>query len=100
VVLAGEVKEAVEDEDSYFVAQGVAVGGGLADGGFERDGEVAGVFGGEVCWRGEAEDVGGFVFVSEALVELAEGRVVREEDIDYAAEADGQAGAVEEARQA
>jgi hypothetical protein len=47
VVLAGEVEEAVEEEDANFVAQGVAVGGGLAGGGFERDGEVAGVFSGE-----------------------------------------------------
>ena len=54
VVFAGEVEEAVEDEDFDFVGERVAVGGGLAGGGFERDGEVAGVFVGELRWRGEA----------------------------------------------
>jgi hypothetical protein len=54
VVFAGEVEEAVEDENFDFVGQGVAVGGGLAGGGFERDGEVAGVFGREGGGRGEA----------------------------------------------
>jgi hypothetical protein len=47
VVLAGEVEEAVEEEDANFVAQGVAVGGGLTGCGFERDGEIARVFDGE-----------------------------------------------------
>ncbi len=44
----------MEDEDFDLVGEGVAVGGGLAGGGFERDGEVAGVFGGEGGGRGEA----------------------------------------------
>jgi hypothetical protein len=100
VVLAGEVEEAVEEEDANFVAQGVAVGGGLAGSSFERDGEVTGVFDGEGRRRGEAEDVGGFVFATEALVELAQGRVAGKENIDCATEADGEASTVEELCQA
>jgi len=42
--------------------------GALAGGGFERDGQVAGVFAGEVRWRGEAEDVGGFVLLRKFLL--------------------------------
>ena len=33
----------MEEEDAELVAEGVAEGGGLAGGGVERDGEVAGV---------------------------------------------------------
>ena len=77
----------------------MAVGGGLTGGGFERDGEVARVFFCEFRGCGKAEDVGGFVFAAEGLVELAEGGVAGEEDVDFAAEADGEAGAVEEARE-
>ena len=100
VIEAGEVEEAVEEEDSYFVAQRVAVGGGLAGGGFEGDGEVPGVGVGYFVGRGEAEDVGGLVFAAERFVETTEGGVVGEQDLDLASEADGEAGAVKEARQA
>ena len=41
VIEAGEVEETVEEEDSYLVAQGVTIGGGLASGGFKGDGKVA-----------------------------------------------------------
>ena len=78
----------------------MAVGGGLAGGGVERDGEVAGVLGAKFCGRGEAEDVGGFVLAAEALLRLAEVGVVGEQDVDCASHADGETGAVEEARQA
>jgi hypothetical protein len=54
VVFAGEVEEAVEEEDFCFLGKGVAIGFGLARGGFERDGEVACVLGGEGRGRGEA----------------------------------------------
>jgi hypothetical protein len=100
VVLAGEMEEAVEEKDFYFIAEGVAVGGGLAGGGVERDGEVAGVLGGECGWCGEAEDVSGFVFAAEVLVEVAEGWVVGEQDVDCSFDADGGSGAVEEAHEA
>jgi hypothetical protein len=98
VIFAGEVEEAVEDEDFDLVGERVAVGGGLPGGGFERDGEVAGVLGGEGGGRGKAEDVGRFIFAAESFVEVAEGRVVGEEDVDLAWEADCGAGAVEESR--
>ncbi len=100
VIFAGEVEEAVEEQDADFVAQGVAVGGGLAGGGVKRDGEVAGVPFGEFGGRGEAEDVGGFVLAAKALVELAESGIIGEEDVDFAFEANCGAGAVEEAREA
>jgi len=100
VIFTGEVQETMQQEDTNLVAQGVAVGCGLAGGGFERDGEIAGVF---ACyfWRcGEAEDIGGFIFAAEALVELAEGGVTCEEDVDCSAETDSKTGAIEETRQA
>ena len=99
VVFASEMEEAVEDEDFDFVLRRVGEGFGLAGGGFDGDGEVARVFLCEGCGRGEAEDVGGFVLSTEALVELAEGSAGGEEDVDCSAKADGGAGAVEEARQ-
>jgi hypothetical protein len=97
VVFTGEVEETVEDEDFYFVAESVAVGVGLTRGSIKGDGEIAHVF---FCKGGggrEAEDVGGFVFAAEGFVEVAKGLVVGEEDVDFAAEADGEASAVEEA---
>jgi hypothetical protein len=100
VVLAGEVEESVEEEDFYLVVESVAVGGGLAGGGIKRDGKVAGVLAGECGGRGEAEDVSGFVLAAEVLVKLAEGGVVGEQDVDCAFDADGGAGAVEEAHEA
>jgi hypothetical protein len=99
VVFAGEVEEAVEDEDFYFVLRGVGKGFSLAGGGVERDGEVAGVFACEGLRRGEAKDVGWFVFAAEAAVELTDGLVGGEEDVDCSAKTDGGAGAVEEARE-
>jgi hypothetical protein len=99
VVEAGEVKQAVEEEDADLVAEGVAEGVGLADGGVEGDGEVAGVVRGELGRGGEAEDVGGLVFAAERFVETTECGVVGEQDLDLASEADGKAGAVKEARQ-
>ena len=100
MIEAGEVEEAVEEEDSYFVAQGVAVGGGLTGGCFKGDGEVSGVGVGDLVGSGEAEDVGGLVFAAKRFVETTEGGVVGEQDLDLASEADGKAGAVKEARQA
>jgi hypothetical protein len=100
VVEAGEVKQAVEEEDADLVAEGVAEGVGLADGGVEGDGEVAGVVRGELGRGGEAEDVGGLVFAAEGAVEAAELGVGGEEDFDLAGEADGGAGTVEEAGEA
>ena len=65
----------MEDEDLCLFGEGVVVGFGLAGGRFERDGEVSGVFGGEGGGRGEAQDVGGFVFAAEGFVEMAQGVV-------------------------
>jgi hypothetical protein len=100
VVKAGEVEETVEEEDSYLVAQGVAVGYGLAGGGLERDGEVAGVVVRDFSGGWETEDVGGFVFAAKRSVEASEGGVVGEQDFDFAGESDGRASTVEEAGQA
>ena len=100
VIETGEVEEAVEEEDSYFIAQRVAVGDGLTGGGFEGDGEVSGVGVGYFVGRGEAEDVGRLVFAAERFVETTEGGVIGKQDLNLASEADGKAGAVKEARQA
>jgi hypothetical protein len=70
----------VEEEDSYFIAQGVAVGFGLAGCGFERDGEVSGVEAGDLWRRGKAEDVGGLVFAAKVFIETAKGAVSGEQD--------------------
>ena len=88
----------MQQEDFDLVGERVAVSGGLTGGGFERDGEIAGVFGREGRGRGEAEDVGGFVLAAEGFVEVAEGLVVGEEDVDLAAEAEDGADAIDEAR--
>jgi len=87
----------VEEEDFELGLQGVVVLGGLAGGGLERDGEVAGV-GGLLAGR-EAEDVGGLVLVAELLVEALDVCVGGEEDFDLAGQADEGAGAVEETRE-
>ena len=100
VVLAGEMEETVEEENFYFVAEGVAVGGGLARGSVERDGQVACVLFRELLGRGEAEDVGGLIFAAEGFIELADGGVGGEKNVDLAAETYGETGAIEEARQA
>jgi hypothetical protein len=99
MVFAGEVEEAMEEEDFDLLGKGVAVSGGLAGGGFQRDSEIAGVFGRECGRRGKAEDVRGFVLSAEGLVKVAEGRVIGEQDINCASHANCDAGAVEESRQ-
>ena len=65
-------------------AQGVAVLGCLAGGGVERDGQIAGVGGGKLRWCGEAENIGGLVFVAKVSVEAFEFCVGGEEDFDFA----------------
>lgn len=100
VVFAGEMEEAVEEEDFYFVGEGVAVRGCLAGGGVERDGEVTCVFFGELVRRREAEDVGGFIFAAKGFIELAEGGVGGEKNVYLTSETYGETGAIEEARQA
>ena len=103
MIEAGEVEETVKEEDLYLFAKGVAVGGGLAGGGFERDSEVSGVGVSGLTRKGrrsgKAEDIGGFVFAAEGAIEAAEGGVVGEQNFDFAAEANGGARTVEEARQ-
>jgi len=89
VVVAGEVEQAVEDEDLQFAGEGVALIGGLAAGGFNADGEVAGQLFCANAFGGERENVGGFVFAAELAVEFADGGIGGEEDGDFAAEADG-----------
>ena len=97
MVFSGEVQEAVEDEDADFLAEGVAVGGGLAGGGVEGDGEVAGVMLRDLWGGGEAEDVGGLVLAAKVFVEAAEFGVGGEEELDFTGKGEERAGAVEEA---
>ena len=78
VVEAGEVEETVKEEDAELGGEGVAVLGGLAGGGVEGDGEVAGVRGGNLGCCREAEDVGGSVFARKVrLRRLSSASVVR-----------------------
>ena len=100
VVKTREVKEAVEEKDSYFVAEGVAVSAGLSGSGFEGDGEIACVGVGDFGGRRKAEDIGGFIFAAKRFVEAAESGVICEQDLYFAAETNCSARAVEEARQA
>ena len=100
VVEAGEVEQAVEEQDADLDVEGVAEGGGLAGGSVERDGKVAGMDCELSRGRGEAEDVGGFVLAAVGAVEALERGVAGEEDVDLAGKAYGGAGAGEEAREA
>jgi hypothetical protein len=94
------VQEAVEEEDFDLGGEGVAELQGLVGGDIERDGEVAGErrLAGEVEGR-EGEDVGGRVFAAEAAIELLHGGAGGEQDGDFAEEADGGAGCLDEARE-
>jgi hypothetical protein len=99
VVQAGEVKQAVEDEDAELFFERVAILRGLTGGGFERDGEVAGMVLGDLGGSREAEDVGGLVLAAEGAVEALQFGVGGDEDFDLAGEIDELAGAVEKARE-
>jgi len=55
---------------------------------------------GEVRWRGKLRTSVGLSLLRKFLLSLAEGGVVSEQDVDCAAEADCETGAVEEAREA
>ena len=83
------MKEAVEKEDSYFVAEGMAIGPSLPSSDFEGDGEISRVGVGYFGGRGEAEDVSGFIFAAKRFVEAAEGGVIGEKDFDFAAKTNG-----------
>jgi len=104
VVFTGQVKQTVEEEDFNFDMEGMGEMGGLAGGGVERDGEVAGVLFFERAARegvgGKAEDVGGLILSTEGAIEALEFGVGGKENVNMAGERDGGAGTVEEARQA
>jgi len=89
VVVAGEVKQAVQDEDLDLGGERVAVVAGLEAGGVDADGEVAGYFAAGDFGGREGEDVRGLVLAAEVAVERADCGVGGEEDADYALEADG-----------
>ena len=101
VVEACEVEEAVEEEDAEFGLKRVTEAGGLSSGGFEGDGEVAGVLvgGGKAGLGrgGEAENVGGHVFSAIGAIETLQLGIGGEQDVHGADKTDGGAGAVEEA---
>jgi hypothetical protein len=100
MVFAGEVEEAVEQEDFYLGGKSIIKKCGLAGGGVEGDGEVACVLLGDLGRSGEAEDVSGLVFPAVGAVEALKLGVRGEKDVDLTREADGDAGTVEEAREA
>ena len=77
----------------------MTVEGSLASCGFEGDCKVSGVGVCDLDGRREAEHVGGLVFAAEGFVEATEGRVVGQQNLNVAGQADGEAGAVEKARQ-
>jgi len=90
VVFTGQVKQTVEEEDFNFDLEGMGEVGGLAGGGVERDGEVAGVLFFERAARegvgGKAEDVGGLIFPTKGAVEALEFGVGGKENVNMAGE--------------
>ena len=89
MVIAGEMEEAVEDEDFDFGGERVALLDGLAERGRNGDGQVAGDFFGAdaIGWKGE--HIGGFVLVAKLEIEAANGWVGGEQNGDLAPETDG-----------
>ncbi len=99
VIVAGEVEQAVQDEDLDFGGERVALFRCLAARGGDADGQVAGnffLFLDEGV-GGKGEDVGRLVFATEAAVEAADGLVGGEQDGDLAAQTDGGLGICEKA---
>jgi hypothetical protein len=91
VVVAGQVKQAMEHQNFDFDCNGVALLGGLAEGRGHADGEVARDFLLPLDQRfgGEREDVGGLVEAAELAVQASDGFVRCEEDGDVAMESNG-----------
>ena len=99
VVVAGEMKQAVQDEDFDFRRERVALIDGLLARSGNGDSQVAsdffcgyflhGAFSGKRAFSRKREHVGGFILVAELAVEFTEVRVGGEQDGDLAAEADG-----------
>lgn len=101
MVVAGEVEEAVENENFEFGDEGMILFGGLTVRDGKTDGEIAGDFVFEL-WVSECRErknVGGFVVAAEAAIECALIGIGGEEDVDFAAEADDGLGLGEEASQ-
>ena len=91
VVVSGQMEQAVEDEDFDFYGERMALFRGLALGGGDTDGEIAGNFlgAGCTCVGREREHVRGLVFAAKAAVETADCGVGGEQDGDLSAEPDG-----------
>ena len=93
MVVAGEVEQAVEDEDFDFRRERVALLDGLAERRGHTDGQVAcNFFGGRTAnWtlRGEGKHVSGLVLAPEAGIEFADGGIGGEQHGDIAIEPDG-----------
>lgn len=100
MVKAREMQQTVKQEYPNFIAQRVTVSSSLTIRSLERDGKIASVILGDFVGSKKAEDVGGLVLATEGLVQTAQGWIVSQQNVYIALEADGSAGAVEEARQA
>jgi hypothetical protein len=102
VVVAGQVKQAVENEDFDFGHEGMVLLDGLPEGGGNGDGEVAGnFFGGSSRYRafsGKREYVCSFVLAAKLAVKLADRRVRGEQHGDLAFKANGGLSICEKAR--
>jgi hypothetical protein len=90
VVVAGQVEQTVKDKDLQFTGERVALIGSLAAGSVNADGQVAGDFFlvlDEIL-GGERKDVGGFVLAAELAIELLDGGVCGQHNVDFAAQTD------------
>jgi hypothetical protein len=89
VVVAGQVQEAVQDEDFDFGGKRMALFGSLAERRGYADGHIAGDPLRTQTFRRERQDVRRFVLAPEAAIEFANGRVGGQEHRDLPLEPQG-----------
>jgi hypothetical protein len=89
MVVSGQMKKTVQNEDFDFGGKRVSLLGGLPHGRSDADGEIAGNSFCARAFRWERQHVRSLVFPAELAVELADRFIGGEEHSDLALEAHG-----------
>jgi hypothetical protein len=93
------MQETVQHQYSNLVAERVTVSSSLPIRSLKRDSKIASMMLSYFFGRRKAEDIGRLIFSTKGFVQTTQGWIVRQQNVHIALEANGSAGAVEEARQ-
>lgn len=91
VVVPGEVKDAVEDQNLEFLCDVMIQASGVGGSDIRANNDVAGEVARDLRKSGKAQDIGGRVFATKLAVERLHAAAGDDEDVNVAADAGGTA---------